>query len=61
MAEFKDDSSKNLVFPSLNSLAIHLKGDRQIISSRREYLKGEKSGYYSSRRLENENLHIKIK
>jgi len=42
-AEFKDDSSKNLVFPSLNSLAKHLKGDRQII---REYLKGEKSGFY---------------
>ncbi len=43
MAEFKDDSSKNLEFPSLNSLANHLKGDRQVI---REYLKGDKSGYY---------------
>lgn len=43
LAEFKDHSSKNLVFPSLNSLANHLKGDRQVI---REYLKGEKSGYY---------------
>lgn len=43
LAEFKYDSSKNLIFPSLNSLANHLKGDRQVI---REYLKGEKSGYY---------------
>jgi hypothetical protein len=43
LAEFKDDSSKNLLFPSLNSLANHLKGDRQVI---REYLKGVKSGYY---------------
>lgn len=43
LAEFKDDSSKNLEFPSLNSLANHLKGDRQVI---REYLKGEKEGYY---------------
>ena len=43
LAEFKDDSSKNLLFPSLNSLANHLKGDRQVI---REYLKGERSGYY---------------
>ena len=43
LAEFKDDSSKNLVFDSLNSLANHLKGDRQVI---REYLKGEKPGYY---------------
>lgn len=43
LAEFKDDSSKNLLFPSLNSLANHLKGDRQVI---REYLKGNKSGYY---------------
>jgi len=45
-AEFKDGASlpsKNLVFPSLNSLAKHLKGDRKII---REYLKGERSGYY---------------
>nr|YP_009003971.1 GIY endonuclease [Colletotrichum lindemuthianum]AHI96209.1 GIY endonuclease [Colletotrichum lindemuthianum] len=37
------DSSKDIEFPSLNSLANHLKGDRQII---REYLKGEKQGYY---------------
>jgi len=43
LAEFKDDPSKNLVFHSLNSLANHLKGDRQVI---RKYLKGEKSGYY---------------
>lgn len=43
LAEFKDDSSKNLVFQSLNSLASHLKGDRCVI---REYLKGNKSGYY---------------
>ena len=43
LAEFKDDSSKNLEFNSLNSLANHLKGDRQII---REYLKETKSGYY---------------
>jgi hypothetical protein len=43
LAEFKDDSSKNLVFPSLNGLANHLKGDRQTI---REYLKGERLGYY---------------
>jgi hypothetical protein len=31
IAEFKDDSRKNLEFNSLNSLAKHLKGDRQII------------------------------
>jgi hypothetical protein len=43
LAEFKDDYSKNLEFKSLNSLANHLKGDRQVI---REYLKGNKSGYY---------------
>ena len=43
LAKFKDDSSKDLEFTSLNSLAIHLKGDRQII---REYLKGNKKGYY---------------
>jgi len=43
LAEFKDDSRKNLVFHSLNSLANHLKGDRQVI---REYLTGKKSGYY---------------
>lgn len=43
LAEFKNDSSKNLVFHSLNSLANHLKGDRQVI---REYLKVNKSSYY---------------
>lgn len=43
LAEFKDDASKNLEFDSLNSLAKHLKGDRQVI---REYLKGNKPGYY---------------
>lgn len=43
IAEFKDEPKKNLEFNSLNSLAKHLKGDRQVI---REYLKGEKSGYY---------------
>jgi len=43
LAEFKDDSRKNLVFNSVNSLANHLKGDRQVI---REYLKGNKYGYY---------------
>lgn len=43
LAEFKDDSSKNLLFSSLTSLANHLKGDRGTI---RQYLKGEKSGYY---------------
>lgn len=43
LAEFKDDYNKNLVFDSINSLARHLKGDRQVI---RGYLKGKKSGYY---------------
>ena len=43
LAKFKGDSSKDLEFSSLNSLANHLKGDRQTI---REYLKGEKPGYY---------------
>jgi len=43
LAEFKDDSSLNKEFSSLNSLANELKGDRQVI---REYLKGNKSGYY---------------
>ena len=43
LAEFKEDSSKNLVFNSLNSLANYLKGDRKVI---RDYLKGVKSGYY---------------
>ena len=43
LAEFKDDSIKNLEFSSLNSLANYLKGDREVI---REYLTGKKSGYY---------------
>lgn len=43
LAEFKDDVRKNLEFSSLNSLAKHLKGDRQVIG---EYLKGKKSNYY---------------
>lgn len=43
LAEFKDDSSKNLEFESLNSLAKHLKGDRYVI---RGYLKDNKPGYY---------------
>lgn len=43
LAEFKDDSGKNMEFSSLTSLANHLKGDRQTI---RQYLKGIKSGYY---------------
>lgn len=43
LAEYKDDSTKNLLFISLSSLANHLKGDRATI---RQYLKGEKSGYY---------------
>ena len=43
LAEFKDDTSKNLEFDSLNNLAKHLKGDRQVI---RDYLKGSKPGYY---------------
>jgi hypothetical protein len=43
LASYKDDVNKNLTFNSLNSLAKHLKGDRQVI---REYLKGIKSGYY---------------
>jgi hypothetical protein len=43
LAEFKDEPKKNLEFNSLNSLAKHLKGDRQVI---REYLKGKESGYY---------------
>ena len=46
LAEFKDNSSKNLIFNSLNSLANHLKGDRKVI---REYLKENKSGYYRSK------------
>jgi len=43
LGEFKDDAKKNIEFNSLNSLAKHLKGDRQVI---RSYLTGEKSGYY---------------
>ncbi len=43
LAEFKDENRKNLVFHSLNSLAKHLKGDRQVI---RDYLNGKKQGYY---------------
>lgn len=43
LAEYKDDNSKNLEFYSLNELAKHLKGDRQVI---RSYLKKSKSGYY---------------
>jgi hypothetical protein len=43
LAEFKDDSRKNVIFYSLGSLAKHLKGDRQII---RDYLNGKKQGYY---------------
>lgn len=43
LAEFKDDTRKNLKFSSLNSLAKHLKGDRQVI---KEYITGKKSGYY---------------
>jgi hypothetical protein len=43
LGEFKDDAKKNIEFDSLNSLAKHLKGDRQVI---RKYLTAEKSGYY---------------
>jgi hypothetical protein len=43
LAEFKGDSSKNLEFPSLTSLANNLKGDRQTI---RQYLNKKKTGYY---------------
>jgi GIY-YIG catalytic domain/NUMOD1 domain len=43
LAEFKDDPSKNLEMDSLNSLAKRLKGDREVI---RDYLRGNKSGYY---------------
>lgn len=43
LAEFKDDARLNREFSSLNSLAKGLKGDRQVI---REYLNGNKSGYY---------------
>lgn len=43
IAEHKGDSRKNLEFCSLNSLAKHMKGDRQVI---RKYVKGETSGYY---------------
>ena len=43
IASFKDETNKNLKFDSLNSLAKHLKGDRQVI---RNYLKENNSGYY---------------
>jgi GIY-YIG catalytic domain/NUMOD1 domain len=43
IGEYKDDAKKNIEFYSLNSLAAHLKGDRQVI---RKYLTGEKLGYY---------------
>lgn len=43
IGEFKDDPKKNIEFDSLGGLAKHLKGDRQVI---RQYLTGEKSGYY---------------
>lgn len=43
VAEYKDDLSKKLEFDSINSLAKHLKGDRQVI---RDYLHKNKSGYY---------------
>lgn len=43
LAVFKDDTSKNMEFSSLNSLANYLKGDRKVIS---DYLKGNKTGYY---------------
>jgi len=43
LAEFKDNPNLNKEFNSLNSLAKELKGDRQII---RDYLKGNKLGYY---------------
>lgn len=43
LAEFKDDAGKNLEFNSLNSLARHLRGDRKVI---RDYLNGNKFGYY---------------
>ena len=43
LGEFKDDPTKNIEFYSLGSLAKHLKGDRQVI---RDYLTGNKSGYY---------------
>ena len=43
LGEFKDDAKKNIEFDSLNSLALHLKGDRQVI---RKYLTGKKLGYY---------------
>lgn len=43
LGEFKDDAKKNIEFNSLNALAKHLKGDRQVIKS---YLTGEKLGYY---------------
>lgn len=53
-AEFKDDARKNLIFSSLNSLAKHLKGDRQVI---REYLTGKNQVIIEV----NENLLTKVK
>lgn len=38
-----DTENERLEFVSLNNLAKHLKGDRKVI---RDYLKGNKSGYY---------------
>ena len=43
MVLLKKDRLKFNISKPLNSLAKHLKGDRQVI---REYLKGEKAGYY---------------
>lgn len=43
LAEFKDDSSLNRVFHSINSLAKELKGDRTTI---KKYLNGTRPGYY---------------
>lgn len=43
LAEFKNDIKRNQTFLSLSSLADYLKGDRATI---RQYLKGEKLGYY---------------
>lgn len=43
LAVFKNDTSKIMGFSSLNSLANYLKGDRKVI---RDYLKGNKTGYY---------------
>jgi hypothetical protein len=58
LAEYKDDPSKNKEYSSLNSLANDLKGDRQVI---RDYLKGNKTGYYRgiwnfSYKTQNDNM-----